>query len=241
MPKKNDDANDTKNDKTSDDKTLDVNELADAFFAKLSTGGQKVPEELLASVGKLLKDNRHYRQQLKELRGQALKEGQVAVDKKEYDALVALREEDESTEDFIKRHQRGTEAITALAKRAQDDDVRGVADFVGYNFEVLRDRCQGHQVKIQGEGDDRKAVIIVKGDDGKEQEHDLVTYAEKQWESYLPALSTASNGTRSPGISTPDRRQFVMQPATRPGTKTGAKPVDDIVKDKRTKRQYHSI
>lgn len=225
-------------DSASGDPSVDIEALATAFIQKIDkkTDGAS-GEAAIQAVGQLLKENRKHRQNIRDLKNQVSElkqqvpdEGTAVVPKADYDALTALKEEDESAEQFAKRVKRGMEAVAEVETLKREGALREVAEHVGYNYSVLRDRSQGLAVALEGEGEERAAVVEV---DGKKVP--LTEYAEEHWSDYMPAL------VKEASDQPPRRASFPRQPSGNPPKHSIAKPASEVKKEKDRDKRYVAI
>jgi len=196
--------------------------------------------DAMALAATLLGENATYRDRVRTLEGEVaqakLPDGAVVLTKEqaaqwtEYQALGAPAEVKTKVES-------GTQASEKLAGFERREQLRGVAERVGYKpgvLEKLGGDLTFEELEVDGEKEGEKVKTYgVKGADGKVQP--LTEYAKANWGDFLPALS-AQGGEQQ------QEQQRTITPRVPLGgagaAATGGRTTEQIAAEKRQSGEY---
>lgn len=211
--------------------------LLEADKGGSGSGSGELPDSVVKAFEKLLErkggdasavammlfdENKHYRDQISELRGKVPAEGALVLtgdDVTAYQAYKALGTHEEVKQAIEQRGQLQGQ----LDNLARESAIRDAAAAAGYKFSVLQDRDKVARIdgkllsyavrEVEKDGAKAKIAYVKDGD----LEKPLAEYAQEQWAEFMPSLVQGAqqvNGT--------------PYPAQHAGTGGNQKPVDFV-------------
>jgi hypothetical protein len=190
-----------------------------------STGGQDWQQSLSnliqrqggegAAATLLFHENRQYRDRIRQLEQQVPGQDAVVLSGDQVQAWQAYQGLGAPT-DVQQRLTAAEQASTELATLKRAEQMRAVADAVGYKPGVLHKLADGLTLEMREEQVEGQAARVPYVVTGENQAQPLTDYAQQHWADFLPALQAQQQQQQPPqggGVQYP-RQQGGGQQAT---------------------------
>jgi hypothetical protein len=168
-----------------------------------STGGQDWQQSLSnliqrqggegAAATLLFQENREHRQRIRELEQRVPGEGAVVLTGDQAQAWQAYQGLGAPT-DLQQQLEQAQQASTELATLKRAEQMRAVADAVGYKPGVLHKLADGLTLEMREEQVEGQAARVPYVVTGENQAQPLTDYAQQHWADFLPALQAQPAG-----------------------------------------------